>query len=477
MNPVVAFPRTTRERRNPDDDDDDDDDAALARTPPLAAHPARRVLASLEEAPRPSPAMRDVERGDGGCRRWKVPLACGLLGAVLVVALVVSVKSAETPRDDDPPTPPSEPSPYAVVAYASNRAREPADPDLADAARALWGDRPVLFAATGNYEPFEYVTARGDVDGDGAPLPPDRHTGFAVDLALAACEVCDLDCDFVLADTQDCWTSAGFPGVGLTANHFDACLGYADTSRRRLGVDFTDAIVRPRPAGILTRLDRSTGAPIVSPGSNLSDVVVAVVGGWATTGRSVGDAVNSCTGERFNASPIDGYIVLTADDPYGGPDAAMEALLSGAADAVFVYQSVVDDRKGCRQTGCNASLYEGLGAEYAWIHTDMYDYQLNGTTLAMTKKGNPLRDAIDPCLRRAMRSETYRNLCEEYRRRGFDDVGCLVANEDAEETKKDKDEDEDEDEDDAEEAEAPGPSQVTRGWESCRSGRCACDAR
>ena len=32
----------------------------------------------------------------------------------------------------------------------------------------------------------------------------------------------------------------------------------------------------------------------------------------------------------------------------------------------------------------------------------MYDYQLNGTTMAMTKKGSKLNEAINPCVRRVM---------------------------------------------------------------------------
>ena len=44
---------------------------------------------------------------------------------------------------------------------------------------------------------------------------------------------------------------------------------------------------------------------------------------------------------------VHGYIVLNAVDPYGGPDAAMQALLSGDADAMYGYVSIVDDRWGC----------------------------------------------------------------------------------------------------------------------------------
>ena len=170
---------------------------------------------------------------------------------------------------------------------------------------------------------------------------------------------------------SNCWTSAGYPGVGLQAGYFDACNAFTSTARRQLGVDFGDAISLPRAAGILTRLDENTGQPVVPPTSDLSDVVVAIVGGWATDGRSIGYAANGCTRKKFNASPVDGYITLTADDPYGGPDAAMSALVNGDADAMYVYSGIVEDRQGCTQQGCNASLYDGLGTKYAWIHKDI----------------------------------------------------------------------------------------------------------
>ena len=201
----------------------------------------------------------------------------------------------------------------------------------------------------------------------------------------------------------------------------------------------------------------------------------------------VGYATNRCTGDKFNASPVDGYITLTADDPYGGPDAAMTALLNGDADALYVYSGIVEDRRGCTQQGCNASLYDGLGTKYAWIHEDIYDYQVNGTTLAMTKKGSKLSEAINPCVRRAMRSSFYAELCEKYKRLGFNDIECY-ANRYLEEDDE-KDEEDEEDEEDEGMAPAPAPSaEASRarsggqeraggaGGGDCKSGYCGCPA-
>ena len=108
-----------------------------------------------------------------------------------------------------------------------------------------------------------------------------------------------------MADTQECWTSTGFTGVGLAAGYFASCIPFDMTARRMLGTDFSDSIVLANPAGILTRLD-AAGNPVVPASSDLSNVVVAIVAGYATAARTIGYATNRCSGKKFNASPVDG---------------------------------------------------------------------------------------------------------------------------------------------------------------------------
>ena len=408
-------------------------------------------------------------------RRCKTPLASAFLGTVLRVTVVLAAIQ------------PVQAKGRSLLQTASDKLTTPAGNtelpspvlDLATAAAETWkSDQTILWSITGNYEPYEYTTTRSDIDGKNVSLPAGKPSGFAVDLAAAACAVCSLKCDFVLADTQDCWTSGGFPGNGLSAGHFDGCLAFMDTARRRLGVSFSDAIAKPRPAGILSRLGPETGGPLVSPDSDLSDKIVAVVGGWATNGRSLGDAVNTCTNITFNASPIDGYIVLTANDPFGGPDAAMRKLLDGDADVLFTYETIVDDRRGCTHVGCDASLYSGIGTEYAWIHTGLTGYQLNGTTLAMTKKGSPLVETINPCLRHVMRSAFYTQLCQEYRSRGFDDITelCFGGDDTNDEDVPVSEYELSDEFDDESSAPGPSPSASTEVWSGCAEGKCACEA-
>ena len=170
-------------------------------------------------------------------------------------------------------------------------------------------------------------------------------------------------------------------------------------------------------------------------------------------------------------------LALVADDPHGGPDAAMRALLDGDADALYAYASLIEDRKGCKQLGCDASLYDGLGTKYAWIHVDMLEYQVNGTTLAMTKKGSPLIDAFNPCVRSVMRSTWYADACARYAAAGFDDVECYPnAHFEAAEEGDDLDDDSGDDADAPSPSPAPAPASGGGGVGKCASGRCPCDA-
>ena len=110
------------------------------------------------------------------------------------------------------------------------------------------------------------------------------------------------------------------------------------------------------------------------------------------------------------------------------------------------------------------------------MRIDADDYQINGTTLAMTKKGSRLNDAMNPCLREVMRSKFYAELCAKYKRLGFDDIECF-ANEFLEE----EEEEQEDDDDDMSTtmaptpAPSPGPDIATSlaGFD-CSSGYCGC---
>ena len=269
----------------------------------------------------------------------------------------------------------------------------------------------------GNYPPYDFL--------ENLPGMPETQTGFGFEFAEEVCRIGGLDCRFVRDDYENCWTSTNVPGQGLLGDWYQACSTYTNTFLRQTGVQFGAAFTQGRSAGILTRLDPATGSPVVPPGSNLSGVTVAVVGGWATNAESLRYLVNDCTGELFS-----GFTTVTPPDANAGPDAAVQALLDGEVDAVYMYASTIEDRSNpavCALPTCNVDLYANrLGSSYAWIHTGIKDYQANGTTLAFTHQGSDLNTVLNPLVQEVIESEFYADLCNKYVvEKGFDDISCF----------------------------------------------------
>merc|ERR1712014_116585 len=96
-----------------------------------------------------------------------------------------------------------------------------------------------------------------------------------------------------------------------------------------------------------------------------------------------------------------------------------------------MYASTIQDRSNpnaCSiEAGCDITLYtDRLGVDYAWVHTGIYEYQANGTTLAFTHKTSGLNKLLNPHIQTVIRSKEYAELCNEYINiRGFDDITCF----------------------------------------------------
>ena len=188
-----------------------------------------------------------------------------------------------------------------------------------------------------------------------------------------------------------------------------------------------------KPAGILTRLG-TDGKPIVDPTSDLSGKRVVDVKGWAPTADGLHLVTNWCTGKRycvssranapspygcelwvepqFPCAPCNvctaGFEILTPDED--GNDAAMKMLRSGEADAMFVYADQAHnyrpDQPGVTPSW-DATLWSGFGTEFAYIGTGMLGHAINGTTLAISKKGAGLNAILNPCIAKFMRTKEY----------------------------------------------------------------------
>ena len=113
-------------------------------------------------------------------------------------------------------------------------------------------------------------------------------------------------------------------GVGTVGSLADT----HTTGVRNRYVEFTDGFLQAnKPAGLLTRLN-SNGVPHVLPSSTLDGLTIVDVSGWAPTADGLSLVENKCTRTRYG-----GYTMVTPAK--NGNDAAMEMLMSGAADAMW----------------------------------------------------------------------------------------------------------------------------------------------
>lgn len=105
----------------------------------------------------------------------------------------------------------------------------------------------------------------------------------------------------------------------------------------------------------------------------------------------------------------------------------LEALLSGVVrlhgvchgtDAMWLHADQDEDYKtaGCIPKNPNktssyldwdCAKWAGFGTKFAFIQTGMSGHAVNGTTLAVFKKGSGLDEIINPCIDRYMRSKEY----------------------------------------------------------------------
>merc|ERR1719401_1870389 len=85
------------------------------------------------------------------------------------------------------------------------------------------------------------------------------------------------------------------------------------------------------------------------------------------------------------------------------------------ADQAYHYQcnEAVQNNESV-QNDWNCTLWEGLGTKFAYVQTGQYGYMINGTTLAMAKKGSGVAEKLNPCLKTFMATEEYYDICVMY---------------------------------------------------------------
>mmetsp|Transcript_11137 Transcript_11137/g.20893 ORF Transcript_11137/g.20893 Transcript_11137/m.20893 type:complete len:259 (-) Transcript_11137:22-798(-) len=184
---------------------------------------------------------------------------------------------------------------------------------------------------------------------------------------------------------------------------------YTHTQGRRDELlEFSHGILEVnKAAGLLALLEN--GHPKVTGHDDLAGKKVVDVGGWAPTADALNSVENKCTGKQYSRN----YELLVGD----GNDEAMSMLLNGTADAMFLYADQAQKYQ-CEDNGVeatwNCDLWEGFGTKYAYVQTGQFGYAINGTTLAMARKGSGVVAKLNPCLAKFMETKGYYDICVKY---------------------------------------------------------------
>jgi len=245
------------------------------------------------------------------------------------------------------------------------------------------------------------------------PEGPFSLAGIGYDVIKGMGALCNFDVSVVQTKWTNCWDS-GKLGLGLLAGYYHACMTYTHTKgeRNRVG-EFSKSFLKDnKPAGILTRL--VNGIPVVSSASTLKDVKIVDVKSWAPTADTLALITNQCA-----KKPFSGYTMISPTE--SGNDAAMQMLMSGAADAMWVYadQAYNYDCDLARGKGIvpswNCSLWSGFGTKYAYIHTGLFGHAIAGTTLTLSKKGSGIANLVDGCMDKFLQTKEYYDICTKHK--------------------------------------------------------------
>jgi hypothetical protein len=289
--------------------------------------------------------------------------------------------------------------------------------------------RKLLLATDIDWPPYAYYIP-GEAGTNGG------LAGFGKDVAEGVGKICNLEITMMQTNWQNCWDAEGYkkgtpgtppsPGVGqgLLNGWFDGCSTYthAQGVRNRF-MEFTHSILNQnKPAGLLTMLNKD-GTPKVDGNSDLSGLRVVDVGGWVPTADGLMYVKNQCTGKKLapkcsKPGGKDCYTLVVGD----GNDKAMEMLRNGEADVMFVYADQAHNYEctpdGKTHSGAvptwNCTLWKGFGKEYAYVQTGQFGHTINGTTLAISKKGSGLAKLLNPCIQEFLGTKEYKEICYKH---------------------------------------------------------------
>lgn len=299
------------------------------------------------------------------------------------------VKASKNSKSTPPPLPGAKidvPAPPPLPGVCNNDLKKP----------------KVILAQATDYPPYTSI-------GDDLDL-----SGFGPDFARGLEEVCNIDIVLVETDWSNCWGSNKI-GSGLLNGDYHGCTTYTNTKGvRNRFLEFSAPITGiNKAAGIITRL--VGGVPVVDGQSSLSGINVGDVVGWAPTSDVLSISTNLCTGEFFS-----GFTLVENSETSSASenDAALKQLLDGDVDALWIYADQAASYKSACDENTNqqwdCSMWSKFGTDFAYIQTGIYDYMNSGTTLAISKKGSGLAEALNPCIKAFIETESYKDLCTKY---------------------------------------------------------------
>lgn len=230
--------------------------------------------------------------------------------------------------------------------------------------------------------------------------------------------MCGVKVEFILDSWSACWTEkpariyfsevSEYAGESIMNGHVHGCTGYTHTKGERgLSLEFTHSILSGlKTAGILTRLDN--GVPVVSPmTTDYTNVTLGDVAGWAPTSDTFAYNFNYCDGGNQFLPPANGTIKPSGGD---GNTAAIKGLLDGEYDALYIYADQLHNIINSK----DPSVAGGFGTTFAYIHTGLDQWSINGTTLAISKRGSGLKQVLDPCIAALVETQTYQDICTSH---------------------------------------------------------------
>merc|ERR1719464_740437 len=181
-------------------------------------------------------------------------------------------------------------------------------------------------------------------------------------------------------------------------------------------VEFSNSILSgtSKPAGLIAKLNDDGLPEIVDGMDDLCGKLIVDVKGWAPTADTIAYVENKCTGELYS----DGMHIIPNREGANNNEEALQMVMEGKVDAMYVYADQgyyykkMCDEDPNQEWTCD--LWSKFGEDFAYVQTGQFGYIVNGTTLAMAKKGSGVAEAVNPCLQRFMETKEYYDMCVKH---------------------------------------------------------------